>query len=146
SLLGSSGLTAQRVSDGAAVSLSGGRVTGSAVVVQLIGSVAAASGGSLVSPIAGLGGPNAVVLRVDATAASPETVSVRRLVGRFGGTANPAATLENVRLVRDANDNGLVDAGDPVESVLAPTVTGSALAVDLAARARSPRDRKSTRL
>ena len=133
SLLGSSGVTAQRVSDGAAVSLSGGRVTGSAVVVQLIGSVAAASGGSLVSPIAGLGGPNAVLLRVDATAASPETVSVRRLVGRFGGTANPAATLENVRLVRDANDNGLVDGGDPVESVLAPTVTGSAFAVDLAA-------------
>src|SRR2546422_8211448 len=50
-------------------------------------------------------------LRVDATAASPETVSVRRLVGRFGGTANPGATLENVRLVRDANDNGLVDGG-----------------------------------
>ncbi|HEY6209926.1 MAG TPA: S8 family serine peptidase, partial [Gemmatimonadales bacterium] len=133
SLLASSSVTAQRVSDGAAVSLSGGRVTGSAVVVQLIGSVAAASGGGLVSPIAALGGPNAVLLRVDATAASPETVSVRRLVGRFGGTANPAATLENVRLVRDANDNGVVDAGDPVESVLAPAVAGSALAVDLSA-------------
>ena len=131
SLLASSSVTAQRVSDGGAVSLSGGRVTGSVVVVQLIGSVAAASGGSLVSPIAALGGPNAVLLRVDATAASPETVSVRRLVGRFGGTANPAATLENVRLLRDANDNGVVDAADPVESVLAPTVAGSALAVDL---------------
>jgi len=133
SLLASSGVTAQRVSDGAAVSLSGGRVTGSAVVVQLVGSVAAASGGGLVSPVAGLGGPNAVLLRMDATAASPETVSVRRLVGRFGGTANPAAALENVRLVRDVNDNGVVDAGDLVEGVLATAVTGPALTVDLPA-------------
>jgi hypothetical protein len=133
SLLASDRVTALRVSDGTPVSLSGGRVTGSVVATQLVGSVAAASGGSLVSPVAGLGGPNAVLLRLDATAASPETVSVRRLVGRFGGTADPAATLENVRLVRDVNGDGLAGGGDPVEGVLAAAVTGPALAVDLPA-------------
>lgn len=121
-------ITAQKVSDGSAVTFSGIAISGGVVRAQSIGTVVAASGGALVSSVAAAGQPNVVLLRLSVTPDASEGFSLRRLVGTIGGTASPSASLSNVRLVRDATGNGVFDAGDSSEAIIAGTVTGTMVA------------------
>lgn len=121
-------LTAQKVSDGSGVTFSGIAINGGVVRAQAIGTVAASSGGALVSSVATAGQPNVVLLRLHATPDASEGFSLRRFVGTIGGTATPAASLQNLRLVRDANGNGVFDTGDSSETTIASTVTGATVA------------------
>lgn len=120
--------SAQKVSDASAVTFSGIAVSGGVVRAQAIGTLAASSGGALASTIAAAGQPNVVLLRLNATADASEGFSLRRFVGTIGGTATPAASLQNLRLVRDANGNGVFDTGDSSEASIAGTVTGATVA------------------
>ncbi|MDP3775913.1 MAG: S8 family peptidase [Gemmatimonadales bacterium] len=121
-------ITAQKVSDASDVTFSGIAISGGVVRAQAIGTVAASSGGALVSSVATTGQPNVVLLRLNATPDASEGFSLRRFVGTIGGTATPAASLQNLRLVRDANGNGVFDTGDSSEATIASTVTGATVA------------------
>jgi subtilisin family serine protease len=121
-------LTAQKVSDASAVTFAGPAVNGGVVRAQAIGTLAAATGGALLSSLAAAGQPNVVLLRFKVTPDASEGFSLRRFVGTFGGTATPSTTLQNVRLILDANANGVFDAGDGTDATVAGAVTGSTVA------------------
>ncbi|MGI8498441.1 MAG: S8 family serine peptidase [Gemmatimonadaceae bacterium] len=129
SLESASNVTAQKVSDLSGVSFVGSAVSGGTLTIQGVGTLVASQQTPAISTLAP-GQPNAVLFRLDQQTSAIEGASVRRIATTLTGTALAASTLQNVRLIEDANGNGVVDAGDGTIGSVSPG--GSSLIFDFA--------------
>jgi hypothetical protein len=96
------------------ISVIGSGLTGASKTIQTVGSVTIAAGASSPGASNEMAGSTGVpMLQFVATTSSVEAVRVQSVSVRASGTGNDAIGISAVRLFRDNNGNGRVDAGEP---------------------------------
>lgn len=105
-------ISAEGSTSGASISASGSQVTGGTKTITNVGSISLSAGAN--NPDASnesASTSNLVMMQLQLTTASAETLAVSKFEVNGSGTADESTDITNLQLYRDENDNGVFDSG-----------------------------------